>query len=90
MSNKKTKTVDVPIYTESDYNNDQNKFEESIETGKLDLSAFHRLMTHDLCMRTSVIETGCIGDISVKDIELALKHPKQGWKILLLIHPLTA
>ena len=87
MSKKthKTKTVDVPIYTESDYKKDQDKFEQSIKTNKLDLAAFHRMMTHDLCVHTSVIETGCIGDISLRDVELALKYPKQGWKILLQI-----
>lgn len=87
MSKKvdKTKTVDVPIYTESDYKKDQDKFEQSIKTNKLDLTAFHRIMTHDLCIHTNVIETGCIGDVSLRDIELALKFPKQGWKILLQV-----
>lgn len=85
MSNKenKSKTVDVSIYTEADYKNDQNKFEKSIKDGKLDLSTFQRLMINDICRHTSVIDTGCIGDVSLRDIELALKHPKQGWKILL-------
>lgn len=81
MSNKKTRKI--PIYTKSDYENDQNKFEKSIESGTLDLSVFHRLMTHDLCVHTSIIENGCIGNISLKDVELALKYPKQGWRILL-------
>lgn len=89
MSNNENKnetaveTVEAPIYTESDYKKDQDKFEKSIKTNKLDLSAFHRLLTHDLCAHTSIIETGCIGDISLRDAEWALKHPKQGWKILL-------
>lgn len=89
MSNKKNKTkkqtknINVPIYTKSNYENDQDKFEQSIKTGKVDLLAFQRLMTHDLCTHTSVIETGCIGDISLKDVELALKYPETGWKILL-------
>ena len=84
MNNKKqTKTIDVPIYTETDYKNDQNKFEKSIKDGKLDLAVFQRLMINDVCRHTSIIETGCIGNISLKDIELALKYPKQGWKILL-------
>lgn len=81
MSNKKTKKV--TIYTESDYKNDQDKFEESLKSGKLDLSVFHRLMTHDLCTHTSIMENGCIGDVNLRDVELALKYPKQGWKILL-------
>lgn len=85
MSNKKNKsrTVDVPVYTETDYKNDQDKFEKSIKTGKLDLSSFQRLMLRDICTNTSIIETGCIGDISMNDVELALKYPKRGWKILL-------
>lgn len=78
-------TVKVPIYTASDYKKDQRKFEKSIKANKLDLASFHRIMTHDLCMHTSVIETGCIGDISLRDVEWALKYPKQGWKILLQI-----
>lgn len=87
MSKKtnETEIVEVPIYTESDYKKDQDKFEQSIKTNKLDLSAFHRIMTHDLCTHTSVIENGCIGDISLRDVELALKYPKQGWKILLSV-----
>lgn len=85
MGNKNSKTVDVPIYTETDYKNDQNRFDKSIKDGKIDWTNFSRLMTYDLCTRTSVIENGCIGDISLSDIELALKYPKQGWKILLQV-----
>ena len=85
MSNEKNniKTKDVPIYTESDYKKDQDKFEKSMKTGKVDFSNFQRLMIRDICTNTSVIETGCIGDVSLKDVEWALKYPKQGWKILL-------
>ena len=85
MGNKKSKskTVRVPVYKKSDYKNDQDKFEQSMKTGNLDLGSFHRLMTHDLCLHTNVVETGCIGDISLKDIEWALKYPKQGWRVLL-------
>ena len=85
MSNKEsnTKTKNVSIYTESDYKNDQDKFEQSMKTGKVDFDNFKRLMLRDICTNTSVIETGCIGDVNLKDVELALKYPKQGWKILL-------
>ncbi len=85
MSNKEneTNTKDIVIYTESDYKNDEDKFEQSMKTGKVDFKNFQRLMINDLCMNTSVIETGCIGDISLQDVEFALKYPKQGWKILL-------
>lgn len=93
MSNKendvKTKDVnevetkDVVVYTESDYKNDQEKFEQSIKTGKVDFSNFQRLMLQNICTNTSILETGCIGDVRLRDVELALKYPKQGWKILL-------
>ena len=71
------------IYNKTNYNQDEKSFNEFENGGKLDLSAFHRLLTHDLCVNTNIIETGCIGDVSLKDVELALKYPKQGWKILL-------
>lgn len=85
MSNKKSKlkTTDVSIYTETDYKNDQNSFEQSIKDGKLDMSAFSRLLTSDICKNTNVIKTGCIGDVSLHDVEMALKHPEQGWRVLL-------
>ena len=71
------------IYSKEDYSQDEKSFSEFENGGKLDLSSFHRLLTHDLCVHTSVIENGCIGDVNLRDIELALKHPQQGWKILL-------
>ena len=85
MSNVKDKkvTVNIPVYTESHYKNDKDRFDKSIKNGNVDFSAFHRLMTRDLCLNTSIIQDGCIGDISMNDVELALKHPKKGWKILL-------
>ena len=87
MSNKKNKsrTVDVTVYTEADYKKDSDNFENSIKTGKLDLSSFQRLMLRDICTNTSIIENDCIGDVSMRDVELALKYPKRGWKILLRV-----
>lgn len=82
MGNKKNKSRTV-IYTKEDYENDQNRFEKSIKNGNVDWSNFSRLMVHDLCTRTNIIDNGCIGDIKLGDIELALKYPKQGWRILL-------
>lgn len=87
MGNKKSKskTVYVPVYSKSDYKKDQDKFEKSAKTNNLDLGAFQRLMTYDLCVHTNVIETGKIGDISLTDIEWALKYPEQGWRLLLSV-----
>ena len=84
MSNKKNKTRTV-VYTKADYKRDKNKFEKSVKTGKLDLNNFQRLMLRDICTNTSIIETGCIGDISMRDVETALKYPQHGWKILLAV-----
>ena len=84
MSNKKNKKRTV-IYTKTDYKKDQSKFEKSVKEGKLDLNNFQRLMVRDICTNTSIIENGCIGDISMRDVETALKYPKQGWKILLAV-----
>lgn len=83
--NNKKRTTDISIYSEKDYKQDEKSFNNFENGGKLDLTAFHRLLTHDLCTRTSVIENGYVGDINLKDVELALKYPKQGWKILLAI-----
>lgn len=86
MGNKNNiKTKNVSIYTETNYKHDQSKFDKSIKDGKLDLLTFQRLMVNDICRHTSVIENGCIGDISMRDIETALKYPKQGWKILIAV-----
>ena len=73
------------VYTKENYHKDESSLDEFANGGKLDLSAFHRLLTYDLCTRTSVIDNGCIGDISLKDVELALKFPERGWKILLQV-----
>lgn len=71
------------VYSKENYSKDEKSFNDFENGGKLDLTSFHRLLTHDLCVNTSVIETGYIGDVSLRDVELALKYPKQGWKILL-------
>ena len=86
MTNKQTETVgtvDVQAYTQSQYEKDEKQFEKSMKDGKVDFANFQRLMIRDLCMHTSVINNGCIGDVSLRDVELALKYPQQGWKILL-------
>ena len=83
MSNKR-KSKYVTAYNKRDYQKDNDKFNKSIDTGKpVDFSGFKRLMLHDLCTNTEIIETGCIGNVKLEDIQLALKHPKQGWRIIL-------
>lgn len=82
-SDKKNNTVSVPVYTKSQYKKDQKKFNKLMKDGKVDFANFQRLMMRDLCIHTSVTDDGHIGSVSLRDIELALEHPKQGWKILL-------
>ena len=77
--------MNVPVYNKSQYEKDEQIFEDSMKAGKVDFANFQRLMMHDLCIHTSIIDNGCIGDISLRDVELALKYPKQGWKILLSV-----
>ena len=82
-NNKNNKTANVPVYTKSQYKKDKKQFEKSMKTGNVDFTNFQRLMIRDICTNTSVIDNGCIGDVSLRDVELALKYPKQGWKILI-------
>ena len=81
MGSKKNKSKIV--YSQLDYEKDEKQFEESMKTGRVNFSNFQRLMMRDLCLHTSIIENGRIGNIKLEDVELALKFPKQGWKILL-------
>ena len=84
-SNRKVKAVNVPVYTKSQYEKDEKQFEESMKTGKVNFTNFQRLMVRDLCINTNITESGCIGDISLRDRELALKYPKQSWRMLLRV-----
>lgn len=78
----------VPVYTEEQYNKDESVFNKAIESGdpaKLDWSGTRRLLTSDLCSKTRILETGCIGDIDIRDVRHALEHPMHGWKILCMV-----
>lgn len=77
--------VYVPVYSKTAYEKDENKFNSLIEQGKVDWSSFQRLMIRDLCMNSKIIDTGYIGNVRLEDAELALKYPKQGWRILLAV-----
>ncbi len=81
--NKVSNKIYVPVYSKSDYEKDEKDFNESMRTGNVNWNNFQRLLTHDLCYNTKIIETGYIGDVNLKDVELALKYPGQGWRILL-------
>ena len=79
----KQDTTYVQAYSKKDYDNDEKKFNKSINEGMVDWSSFQRLMLNDICTNTNIIENGCIGDVKIEDAMIALKHPKKYWKILL-------
>ena len=77
--------TDVEIYSKEDYLRDERDFSEAESHNKVDWASFSRLMTHDLCVNTNVIDTCCLGDISFRDLDHALKHPSNGWRVLLRV-----
>ena len=93
MSKKKnkkklTKNNYVPLYTKSDYNADEKNFNDSIANGTINWSSFQRLMMHDLCTQTNIIDTGFVGDMNIEDVHRAIKFPVTGWHTLLKISEL--
>ena len=84
-SSRKSKEVYVPVYSESALQKDEESFNQSIKSGNVDWKSFQRLMVRDICTNSKIIDTGYIGNIKLEDAQLALKHPKQGWKILLAV-----
>ena len=64
------------IYSAMDYDNDVKSFEET-ENGKhrLDLSAFRRLMVHDLCTNTTVLRDYKIGHYALEKVQDAISNP---------------
>ena len=87
MSKKKKKKSKsekyVPLYTERDFNIDEQKFNNDIQEGKVDWSTFKRLMINDLCINTNIIDTGYMGDIRIEDVFRALRFPQNNWVTLL-------
>lgn len=76
MSNKKRTSRKIDVSTHS-------KSNKSTKVENINWNNFQRLVLNDICTNTKILETGCIGDINLHDVELALKHPKQGWRLLL-------
>lgn len=87
MSKKKSRKSKsekyVPLYTENDFTKDENKFNNDIQSGKVDWSTFKRLMINDLCINTNIIDTGYIGDIKIEEVFCALRFPQHHWVTLL-------
>ena len=82
---KNQKETTVLAYSKKQYDKDEKNFEENLKDGKIDWSVFSRLMTHDLCVNTEILNDNSIGGIKLRDIRAALDHPETYWRILLTI-----
>ncbi len=83
-SKKKNTSKYINIYSDSAHQKDEVSFNKTISKNTcINFNSFKRLMIHDLCSNSKIVETGYIGDVSLEDIQFALHYPKQGWKILL-------
>lgn len=76
----------VTLYTESDYQRDAKNFQQNAKNGQVDWASFQRLMIHDLCYNSKILETeSMIGGIPLKNAVDALRHPRNNWRTLLAI-----
>lgn len=83
---KKNETISANIYSKLAFDNDEANFKKAMDNkANIDWNGFSRLMVHDLCANSQILETGYIGDVKLSDAQLALKHPKHGWRILMNI-----
>ena len=83
MGGEKMKTENKVIYSKEQYEKDKKSISGTEKgTSPLDLSAFKRLMIHNLCMNTDIIKNSKIGCYSLEDIERALVNPQSYSKVL--------
>lgn len=75
----------VPIYSQENYDHDEKQFSLAEKDGKINWTSFQRLMLHDLCTNTSIIDTGYIGGVKLEDAITALKFPHRHWRILMSV-----
>lgn len=78
--------VDVAVYDKKDYQRDEAKFieaEKSKNIEKIDWGSFTRLVASDICTNSNIIETGCLFDIKLEDVQRAMRHPNKNWRLLL-------
>lgn len=82
---KKQKSVTIPVYNKNQHDKDEEVFEKGLKEGKINWSSFSRLMTHDLCVNTEILNDNSIGGIKLRDIRNAFDHPEIYWRILLTV-----
>lgn len=82
MANENNETKYVEVYSKADYEKDEEKFNQSMQNGKIDFSSFRRLMIKDILNHSELIETGCIGKVKLEDVQRAMEHPQHAWRVL--------
>ena len=78
----------VVAYDSNHYQRDEKSFIAAEKTGdvnRVDFSGFSRLMIHDLCSNSNIIETGYIGCVKLEDARRALQNPNREWRVLLSV-----
>lgn len=72
------------IYSSKDYEKDKKSIKDA-ESGKtpLDLSAFKRLMIHELCSNTDILKSYKVGVYPIEKIQDALQNPKSYPNVLI-------
>lgn len=78
-------TKQVEIYSADAQRRDEEMFNESMKTGKLDLSNFKRVMLKDIMNNSEIIESGKIGTIKLEEVQMAMQHPSTMWRTLIRI-----
>lgn len=74
----------VEVYSAEDYRRDEEKFTIAEKENKIDYSSFKRLMVHDLCLNSEIIQSGYIGRVKLEDVQRAMDYPQLGWRTLMI------
>ena len=75
----------VEAYGKQDFQRDEELFSKAEKSGdfsNVDMASFKRLLLNDICLNSEIINTGCIGDVKLEDVHIALKHPHAHWRVL--------
>ena len=73
----------VTAYSKKAHDLDEQNFNKALESNdKIDFSSFKRLVLHDICSNTNILETKSIGHIKLEDLHLALRSPQSCWTTL--------
>lgn len=73
----------VELYSVEQQKADEAKLDKGMSEGRLDLSAFKRIMMRDVLNNSELIDTGCIGKIRIEDVQRAMEHPNHSSRTLI-------